>query len=98
MTGIVIAVLLGIAGRTLIPYLEELRANPETKWERKFLIPPMISLVIGLLVSPLVLASIPPDQLNATTLPGLAAVFASAWGLTDIARSGQKLVSKPAEK
>lgn len=94
MVGIVVAVLLGIAGRTVVPYLEALRDNPETQFERKFWVPPIVSLVIGLIISPLVLSVIPPDQLTAVTLPGLAGVFASAWGMTDIVRSGQKFVAK----
>lgn len=94
MAGIVIAVLLGIAGRTVVPYLEALRDNPDTTFDRRFLIPPVVSLVIGLIISPLVLSVIPPDQLTVVTLPGLAGVFASAWGMTDIVRSGQKFVSK----
>lgn len=94
MAGIVIAVLLGIAGRTVVPYLEALRDNPETTFDRKFIVPPIVSLVIGLIISPLVLSVIPPEQLQAVTLPGMAAVFASAWGMTDIVRSGQKLMTK----
>lgn len=94
MLGVVIAVLLGIAGRTVIPYLEALRDNPETQFDRKFLIPPLVSLLIGLIMSPLVLSAIPPETLNQVGVTGLAGIFAAAWGLTDIARSGQKLVSK----
>jgi hypothetical protein len=94
VAGIIIAVLLGIAGRTIVPYLETLRDNPGMKFDRSFAIPPIVSLVIGLIISPLVLSVIPPEQLQAVTLPGVAAVFASAWGMTDIVRSGQKFVSK----
>lgn len=94
MAGVIIAVLLGIAGRTVVPYLEALRDAPDTKWERRFWVPPAVSLVIGLIMSPLVLSAIPADQLANVTIPGLAALFAAAWGLTDIARSGQKFVSK----
>jgi hypothetical protein len=94
MAGVIIAVLLGIAGRTVVPYLETLREKPDTKFDRAFLIPPVVSLVIGLIISPLVLSVIPPEQLQVATLPGMAAVFASAWGMTDIVRSGQKLITK----
>ncbi len=94
MAGVIIAVLLGISGRTIVPYLESLRDNPETKFDRKFLVPPVVSLAIGLIMSPLVLSAIPAETLNQVGVTGLAGIFAAAWGLTDIARSGQKLVSK----
>jgi hypothetical protein len=94
MAGVIIAVLLGISGRTIVPYLEELRDKPETPFDRKFLIPPAVSLVIGLIMSPLVLSAIPPETLNQIGITGLAGIFAAAWGLTDIARSGQKVVSR----
>ena len=93
MAGVIVAVLLGIAGRTVVPYLEAVRDNPETKFDRKFLIPPVVSLLI-LIMSPLILSSIPAEQLQVVTVQGLAGLFAAAWGLTDIARSGQKFVSK----
>ena len=94
MAGVIVAVLLGIAGRTVVPYLEAVRDNPETKFDRKFLIPPVLSLLTGLIMSPVILSSIPAEQLQVVTIQGLAGLFAAAWGLTDIARSGQKFVSK----
>lgn len=94
MLGVIVVVLLGIVGRTIVPYLETLRANPEMPFDKKFLVPAIVSVVIALITSPLVFASIPPEQLQAgISLPGLALLFAAAWGLTDVARSGQKLVS-----
>lgn len=100
MAGAIIAVLLGIVGRTVIPYLEELRQNPDTTFDKKFLVPAVVSVVIALITAPLVLAAIPPDQLEVTTLSGFAVLFVAAWGLTDVARAGQKLFtsSKAAAK
>lgn len=94
MAGVIIAVLLGIAGRTIVPYLEAWRDKPETPFDKKFLVPPAVSLLIGLIMSPLVLSAIPAEILNQIGVTGLAGIFAAAWGLTDIARSGQKMVSK----
>ena len=94
MAGVIIAVLFGIAGRTVIPYLEALRDNPDTQFDRKFIVPPLVSLIIGLIMSPLVLSAIPAETLNDVTVTGLAGIFAAAWGLTDIARSGQKFVNQ----
>lgn len=94
MALLIVAVLLGIAGRTLIPYLEMLRDNPGTKFDRQFIVPPIISLVIGVLVSPLVFSALPPEAVANISLQGLAATFTAAWGLTDIVRSGQKVVVK----
>jgi hypothetical protein len=91
---VVVVVLLGIVGRTVVPYLEMLRNNPDTPFDRKFLVPAVVSVVIALITSPLVFAAIPPEQLSAATLPALAVLFAAAWGLTDVARAGQKLLSK----
>ena len=91
---IIASVLLGIVGRTVVPYLEELRANPEMKFDKKYLIPAAVSVVISLITAPLVFAAIPPEQLEVVTFQGAALLFAAAWGLTDVARSGQKLISK----
>lgn len=93
MAGIIIAVLLGITGRTVVPYLEALRDKPDTKWERKFWLPPAVSLLIGVIIAPLVFAAMPPESISNVTWQGLAAAFTAAWGLTDIVRSGQKVVS-----
>lgn len=94
MALVIIAVLLGIVGRTVVPYLEMLRENPETPFDKRFLVPAGVSVLIALITSPLVFAAIPAEQLQDVTLAGMALLFAAAWGLTDVARSGQKLVSK----
>jgi hypothetical protein len=52
---VVICALLGILGRTIVPYLEELKKDPNIKFDRKFLIPPLVSIIIALIGSPLVL-------------------------------------------
>ncbi len=100
MVVVIIAVLLGIVARTLIPFLQTLRDNPNTKFDRAFLVPAVVTLVIALLTSPLVFAALPQDQLNnpAPTFAQLTLLFVAAWGTTDVVREGQKLLtgSKPA--
>ena len=87
------AVLAAVA-RTLFPYLQTLRDNPDTTFDRKFLVPPIVSCVIALLTLPVSLASLPPELLqpNTVSLSLLVAVFVAIWGVTDIARSFQKLI------
>ena len=79
--------------RTLLPYLQTLRDNPETQFDRKFLVPSLVSCVIALLTLPVGLASLPPELLQPSTLTLslLVAVFVAMWGVTDIARTFQKL-------
>lgn len=99
MAAIIIAVLLGIVARTLIPFLQTLKDNPNTKFDRAFLVPAIVTVVIGLLTSPLVFAALPADQLNnpAPTFGSLVFIFVAAWGTTDVVREGQKLLT-PAVK
>ena len=89
---LLVAVLAAVA-RTLVPYLQTLRDNPETTFDKKFLIPPVVSCVIALLTLPVSLASLPPELLQPSTLSLslLVAVFVAVWGVTDIARLFQKL-------
>jgi hypothetical protein len=94
--GLVIgAVLLGILARTLIPFLQTLKANPETQFDRKFVLPAIVTLIIALLTSPLVFAALPQAQLNdpEPTFASLVLLFVAAWGTTDVIREGQKLIS-----
>lgn len=93
MAGVIVAVLAGILARTVLPFLQTLRDNPEAKFDRKFLVPAIVALVIALVTSPLVFAALPQDQLmNATpTFSDLVLLFVAAWGTTDVVREGQKL-------
>ncbi len=85
---------LGALARTLVPYLETLRDAPDTAFDRKFLVPPLVSCVIALITLPLALSALPKDLIESPTLSvsGLVAVFLAVWGATDMARSGQKLI------
>src|SRR5512136_1070417 len=82
---------LGALARTLVPYLETLRDNPETPFDRKFLVPPVVSCVIALITLPLALSALPKELMESATLStsGLVAVFLAVWGATDVVRSGQ---------
>ena len=99
MVAVIFAVLLGILARTVIPFLLTLRDNPDTKFDRAFLVPAIVAVLIALLTSPLVFAAIPQDQLNnpAPVFSDLVLLFVAAWGTTDVVREGQKLLtgSKP---
>lgn len=95
MAAVILVVLLGILARTVIPYLQTLRENPDTKFDRAFLIPAIVTILIALLTSPLVFVALPQDQLNnpTPTFADLMLLFAAAWGTTDLAREGQKFIS-----
>ncbi len=76
---------LGIISRTILPYLVALRDAPETKFDRKFLLPPLIGILINLLVAPFVFK----------TIPGSAdwiVAYIVGWGSTDISREALKFV------
>jgi hypothetical protein len=84
-TTIYIASVLGIVARTLVPFLLTIKDNPETKFDRKFLVPVIISVVINLLVAPFVFEQLPAGA----TWTG---AFIFGWGTTDISRDAMKLV------
>ena len=73
---LVVAVL-GALARTLVPYLEQLRDNPDTQFDRKFLLLPLVSCIIALITLPLALSAMPKELLEvpAVTSSGLIAVF-----------------------
>lgn len=91
---IVVAVLLGIIARTAVPFIQVLRDNPNTPFDRQFIIPAVMTLLIALLTSPLVFAALPRDQLNnpSPTFESLCLLFLAAWGTTDAIREGQKFI------
>lgn len=92
MLGVIGTVAAGVVARTLIPFLQEIRDNPGTTFEWRFLIPPVTAILIALLGLPLLLANVPPELLNAEqlTLSNAVALFIIGWGGTDLAREGQK--------
>lgn len=95
MALVIIAVLFGIVARTLIPFLQVLKENPETKFDRKFVVPAVATLIVSLLVSPFVFVALPPEQVNQTspTFISLCVLFVAAWGTNDVLRQVQKLIS-----
>lgn len=90
---VVLMALLGVLSRTLIPYLQAKRDNPELPWDKKFYIPMLMSLIISGLGFPLVLSQLPAEIWEAASVPMYAVIYASAWGLTDMSRTGQKQVA-----
>jgi len=89
---VVVALALGILGRTLVPYLQTLQENPDTKFDRKFLIPAAVSCLLAVFTLPFAVTNLPPELLNATqvSLLLLATAFVAGWGVTDLIRTGQK--------
>ena len=86
--------LFGALARALVPYLQTLQEKPDTPFDRRFLVPPLVACVIAVLTLPLALSALPKELLEMTSLSvsGLAAVFLAVWGATDIIRSGQKFI------
>jgi len=84
---------LGALARTIVPYLQVLVENPDTPFDRQFLVPPIVSCVIALITLPLALGALPQELLEvpAITMTGLVAVFLAVWGATDAARAGKSL-------
>lgn len=91
MIAVTVFALLGIMARIIVPYLQTLKANPQTKFDRAFILPAVVSVLIGLLTTPLVLAVLPPSAWESVTIQGLLGVFGLAWGATDISRQIQKV-------
>ena len=77
-----------------MPYLQTLAENPDTPFDRQFLVLPIVSCVIALITLPLALGALPKELLEtpAITASGLIAVFLAVWSATDAARAGQKFV------
>ena len=55
----------------------------------------LASCVIALITLPLALSALPKEMMESATLSasGLVTVFLAVWGATDVARSGQKVLS-----
>jgi hypothetical protein len=87
---ILLAAGLGVLGRTLLPYLQVLRDYPDTPFDRKFLLPAVVSAIIAVIALPLILGGLPDTIWVSSTPQGYILVFVSAWGMTDITRLGQK--------
>jgi hypothetical protein len=90
---VVFVALLGVVARTLVPYLQTLKDNPETTFDRKFCVPAVVSVVIAVFGLPLVLSGMPETAWAAIDVKGYVLAFVAAWGFTDMARAGQKQAS-----
>lgn len=88
------AIALGAIARVWLPYIETLRDSPGASFDRKFLVPPLVSCVIALITLPLVFGSLPSGILNQITLQTIGILFVAGWGATDIAREGQKTITR----
>lgn len=75
---------LGVVSRTWVPYLQALRDNPDIKFDKKFLLPALISALLNLFLVPAAITVAGP-------IPSFAAGYVLGWGLQDISRAGQKL-------
>lgn len=76
---LVLACVVGITGRTLIPYLQMLRDAPDTKFDRKFLVPVAVSVLVNIFLVPFVLSTLPEGA-------NWIAAYLAGWGVTDQAR------------
>ena len=90
VTVVIVMALLGTVGRTLVPFLLVLRDKPETQFDRKFILPAVVSAVLSVIGLPLILSGLPDGAWLAADVRDFVLVFVAAWGLTDMARSGQK--------
>jgi hypothetical protein len=89
---VVFVALLGVICRALVPFLQVLKDQPETTFDRKFVVPAIVTIVIAIFGLPLVLSGMPESAWAAIDIKGFVLVFVAAWGLTDIARAGQKQI------
>lgn len=87
---VIVMALLGTLGRTLVPFLQMLQSNPDTQFDRKFVIPAVVAAVLSVIGLPLILSGLPDSAWLAGDVRGFVLVFVAAWGLTDMARAGQK--------
>lgn len=87
---VVVMALLGVLGRTLVPYFQMLKDKPDTPFDRHFLLPAAVSALMAIIGLPLILAGLPDSAWLATDVKAFVLVFVGAWGLTDMARAAQK--------
>lgn len=87
---IVLWVIAGVSARTVLPYLQTLKENPETKFDKAFLVPAVASLVISLLAVPFVLPSVPA---NSEWWTVYCIAFTGSYAVNDLLRTAQKLAT-----
>jgi len=78
---------LGVLFRVLLPYLNEMREGKLPRWEAKYLLPPVMSCIISLITLPLVLDTMPAENMSQF------AAFAFGWANTDMSRFVQKAIA-----
>lgn len=88
----IIFVVLGDIARTVLPFLAEVRDDPNTRFDRKFWIPLIIALIINLLALPLILGTISVVSSAASTPTAIPwwMAFGYGWGVTDMANKATK--------
>jgi hypothetical protein len=87
---IYLACVAGTVSRTLVPFLLTLKDNPATKFDRKFLLPAAIAVLINLLVAPFVFSTLP-------TGASWIVSYMVGWGATDISREALKAIGGTAQ-
>jgi len=90
----VLLIVAGVFARTLLPYLMMLIENHNQPFDKKFLIPAGVSLVVSLILVPFIMPSID------TSLPWFSiysTAFTSSYILNDLARMAQKLYESTRE-
>ena len=92
---VIVVALLGALARVVLPYLQQVQENPGIKFDRQFLVPPLVACVIAVVTLPVTLAALPKDLLEATTISPtmMLTAFLAAYGLTDVSRLVQKVVT-----
>ncbi|MFC1786803.1 hypothetical protein ACFLY8_02055 [Halobacteriota archaeon] len=80
-----LAAFTGVLARTCVPYLVKLKANPDLKWENKYLTPALAGLILSLITTLLILPAMDPKI-------GFVPIFGMAYCLQDLSREAQKLL------
>lgn len=75
----------GIVSRTLVPYLVIIQQEPHTKFDRAFLLPALIAVVLGIMAAPLLFGSVTGSETYVSA-------YVLGWGGTDIIREGLKVL------
>jgi hypothetical protein len=80
------AVLIGVIGRTIVPFLVVKAQHPELPFDKKYYVPALISIVLNVLAAPAWFSNVGAD-----TSPVVA--YLIGWGATDFARDLIKLAA-----
>ena len=89
--GALIGIGVGILFRTFVPYLNVIREDPNTKFDKKFLIPPLVSLITSI---PLAIALLPQvSSSSGNFVQDFVSAFTVSYTAQDITREVQKASS-----